>query len=116
MHERKLIKFMTKKIINRSLRKQKKKRKRNQKKKINDDNDIIDSNVLTTIQLIDDISNEKIVVVELSITLKFQSIRDYKTALINFWFYQNSRDINRHSQSNDVFLQILMKAQKTSQH
>ena len=116
MHERKLIRFMTKKIINRSLRKQKKKRKRNQKKKINDDNNIINSNVLTTTQLIDDILNKKVVVVEFLITLKFQNIRDYKIALINFWFYQNSRDINRHSQFNDVFLQTLMKIQKASQH
>lgn len=81
MHERKLIRYITKKIINRSLRKQKKKRKRNQKEKINDDD--IDSDLLTTVQLIDDISNDEIVVVEHSVIFKFQFIRNYKTTLIS---------------------------------
>lgn len=45
-------------------------------------------------------------------TLKFQSIRDYRTILINIYFYQHSRDLNTHFNSIiDVSLKSLIIAQ-----
>ncbi|KAG6045094.1 hypothetical protein E4U17_000282, partial [Claviceps sp. LM77 group G4] len=77
---------MTEEVINRPLRKQKKKRKRNQKEE--DDNDTIDPDLLASAQLVADIPDEDAAAAEPPATLKFQTIRGYKTALINLWSYQ----------------------------
>ncbi|CCE31025.1 uncharacterized protein CPUR_04876 [Claviceps purpurea 20.1] len=114
VHERKLVRFMTEEVINRPLRKPKKKRKRNQKEE--DDNDTIDPDLLAAAQLVADIPDEDAAAAEPPATLKFQTIRGYKTALINLWSYQESHGTNRHPQPNGASLKALMKAQRTSQH
>ena len=49
-------------------------------------------------------------------TLKFQTIRGYKIAILNLYHYQHSRELNRHSAPNGVALQSLFKVQRAQQH
>jgi len=49
-------------------------------------------------------------------TLKFQTVRGYKTALINLYFDQHSRSTNTHPHPNGATLQSLMKTQRVTQH
>ena len=49
-------------------------------------------------------------------TLKFQSVRVYRTALVNLYRYQHSRGSNRHPDPNRAALQSLFKVQRSTQH
>jgi len=49
-------------------------------------------------------------------TLKFQTVRGYKTTLINLYFDQHSRGTNTHPHPNGATLQSLMKTQRLTQH
>ena len=82
-----MIKFLTKKIIARSLRdrqkKKNKKRKKNQDKEESDLNDeFIDDNIVLTVAIAKKVIDENVDSADFSQTLSFQIIRDYKTALI----------------------------------
>ena len=121
IHEIKLIKFLTKKIIVRSLRdrqkKKNKKRKKNQDKEESDLNDeLIDDNIVLIAAIAEKVIDENVDSADSSQTLSFQVIRDYKTALITLWIYQRSRRLNRHDHFNEVFLQNFMKIQRIIQH
>lgn len=49
-------------------------------------------------------------------TLKYNSVRGYKTALVDLWSYQLSRHQNSHPHPNGSALRSLMKSVQKSQH
>ena len=100
VHEFKLIRYLFEEVINRLVKSNKRKRKQKKKK----------SFTLIAFEIMN--ADEGIVIK----TLKFQSIRDVKTALINLYRYQHSRDLNRHFEFNGVALQNLFKIQRNQQH
>ena len=87
IHEIKLIKFLTKKIITRSLRdrqkKKNKKRKRNQnKEKSNLNDEFIDDNIVLIAAIAKKIIDENVDFADSLQTFSFQIIRKYKTVFI----------------------------------
>lgn len=47
--------------------------------------------------------------------IKYSTVRGYKTALIDLWFYQSSRSRNPHPHPNGSALQALLKDKQRSQ-
>ena len=100
VHESKLVRYLSEEVINRPVKPSKRKRKQEEE----------ESPTLIASEATN--ADEGIVVK----TLKFQSIRGVKTALINLYRYQHSRGLNRHPEPNGAALQSLFKVQRSQQH
>ena len=107
VHESKLVRFLQDEIINRSLKNQFKKRKHQQKTSINDF--VIVAKLATKNLDVEKMIDER--------TFQYQSVRDYKTRLINLYKYQHNWNLNHHFNSEaEAFLKNLMNAQQHTQH
>jgi len=100
VHEAKLVRFLAKEIINRSLKSSPKKRKRDE------------NSSLIEAQKEDLFLSKGVDENASSQTLKYQSVRNYKIELMNLYYYQVVKAFNYYLNSNDVALQSLMKAQR----
>ena len=90
MHESKLVRFLQDKVLNRPLI------KKNRKTfPLNSD---------------DESANED------DQTLKYNTIRGYKTALVDLWSYQKSRGLHNHDHPNGNAVKALMKNCQRGQH
>lgn len=105
MHETKIVRFLAEEMIHRELRSSSKKRK-------TEKNSLSIETQKENLFLPESVDENDLS----SQTLKFQSIRDYKTELMNLYFYQAARALNHHTNSNGAALQSLMKAQRITQH
>jgi len=100
VHETKLVQFLAKEVVNRSLKSNLKKRKREK-------NSLLIETQKENLFLLKGVDEDAP-----SQTLKYQSVRSYKIELMNLYYYQVARVFNHYLNSNNVALQSLMKAQR----
>ena len=86
VHEGKVVRFLSEEVVNRSLQTAGRKRKRGEEK-----TNAVDNGLAILVENADAVADDD----DDDATLKFQSIRGYRTALINIWSSQQSRGINK---------------------
>lgn len=104
VHEAKLVRFLTEEVVNRPLKSSPKKRKREEETPTMD---TLNEDLFLPEDVDEDAAPQ---------TLKFQSVRGYKTGLMNLYYYQAARASNHHPNPNGASLKSLMKAQRITQH
>lgn len=108
VYEAKLVRFLSEEVINRPL-KIGKKRKRDELEEVDaETHENLHEALVRPADAAEDAEDAP--------TLKFQSVRGYKTALINLYTDQHSRGSNLHPDPNGAALKILMKALRSGQH
>ena len=106
VYEAKLVRFLTEEVVDRPLKinNSPKKRKRGEESPVNTQED----GLFISEEIDEDDASPQ--------TLKFQSIRLYKTGIMSLYYYQSARGTNHHPTPNGAALQSLMKAQRVTQH
>ena len=102
MHEAKLVRFLQEKILNRSRANRKKSHNDNDKNDNNDNKNNDDG-------LGDDAE------LDLTGSLSYNSVRGFKTALIDLWAHQSARRQNPHPHPNGTALKALLTNKQRNQ-